>query len=110
MIIPPKAFDPLVDRVAKLFGPGGFPCPLCGGKRWLVLDKVYELREFNEGRRANIQVLVLVCCGTCPNRLTLDAQGLDVIDNSGRLKIPGELRAVPAVNAATDVEPATPPE
>lgn len=46
-------------------------CPMCGGRTWNVSDKVFELREFNDGNfvlggpNSSIVPLIPVTCDKC---------------------------------------------
>ena len=53
-------------------------CFICGGNEWSVNDKVYELREFNEGNlvlggRASITPVIPVVCEKCGNTVFINA-------------------------------------
>ena len=54
-------------------------CPMCGGRTWNVSDKVFELREFNDGNfvlggpNSSIVPLIAVTCDKCGNTVLINA-------------------------------------
>lgn len=54
-------------------------CPMCGSKQWNVADKIFELREFNEGNlvlggpNASIVPVITVTCTHCGNTVFINA-------------------------------------
>lgn len=54
-------------------------CPMCGGRAWNVSDKIFELREFNDGNfvlggpNSSIVPLIPVTCNKCGNTIFINA-------------------------------------
>lgn len=54
-------------------------CPMCGARSWTVSDKMFELREFNDGNlviggpNASIIPIVPVTCSNCGNTVMINA-------------------------------------
>ena len=54
-------------------------CPMCGGDEWSISDKVFELREFNEGNivlggpNSAITPVIPVTCRNCGNTVFINA-------------------------------------
>lgn len=54
-------------------------CPMCGGREWSVADKIFELREFNEGNlvlggpNSSVVPLIPVTCEKCGNTVLINA-------------------------------------
>ena len=57
----------------------GVRCPLCGAGNWSVTDKVFELREFNDGNfvlggpNGAITPVIPVTCANCGNTVFINA-------------------------------------
>lgn len=57
----------------------GAVCPLCGGQKWNVTDKYFELREFNDGNiviggpNNSIVPVIPVTCDNCGNTVFINA-------------------------------------
>lgn len=57
----------------------GARCPLCGNAGWSVMDKCFELREFNDGNivigGANNSIIpvIPVTCKKCGNTVFINA-------------------------------------
>lgn len=57
----------------------GARCPLCGEGNWSVTDKVFELREFNDGNfvlggpNSAITPVIPVTCANCGNTVFINA-------------------------------------
>ena len=62
----------------------GAKCPLCGEGNWQVSDKVFELREFNNGNlvlgTGPIVPVIPVTCGNCGNTVFINAVISEVIE------------------------------
>ena len=58
---------------------GSAPCPMCNGRRWTVSDKVFELREFNDGNivvggpNSSVTPIIPIVCEYCGNTLFINA-------------------------------------
>jgi len=51
-------------------------CPLCATNRWNISDKIYELREYNEGTLVlggTIVPLIPVTCQNCGNTVFINS-------------------------------------
>lgn len=63
----------------------GARCPLCGGVKWNVIDKCYELREFNDGNfviggaNASIIPVIPLTCANCGNTIFINALVNDLL-------------------------------
>lgn len=55
----------------------GRPCPMCGKGKWSVNDKIFELREFNEGNLivggGPIIPVIPIICESCGNTILINA-------------------------------------
>lgn len=57
----------------------GTPCTMCHGREWNVTDKLFELREFNNGDliiggpNSAITPLIPVTCKNCGNTILINA-------------------------------------
>lgn len=57
----------------------GAVCPLCGTGNWQVVDKYFELREFNDGNlvlggpNSSIIPVIPVSCNNCGNTVFINA-------------------------------------
>jgi len=57
----------------------GATCPLCGGREWNVNEKIYELREFNDGNlvvggpNSSIIPVIPISCKNCGNTIFINA-------------------------------------
>jgi len=65
---------------------GSRPCPMCGSNSWNVSDKIYELREFQEGHlvigNGPIFPVIPVSCNNCGNSVMVNALLSGAIDRS----------------------------
>lgn len=63
---------------------GNRPCNMCGNGNWLVSDKVFELREFNNGDLiiggGPITPLVTITCSECGNTILINPIAIGVLD------------------------------
>lgn len=63
---------------------GNRPCNMCGTGNWLVSDKVFELREFNNGDLiiggGPITPLVTITCSECGNTILINPIAIGVLD------------------------------
>lgn len=63
---------------------GNRPCNMCGTGNWLVSDKVFELREFNNGDLiiggGPITPLVTITCSECGNTILINPIVIGVLD------------------------------
>lgn len=54
-------------------------CPMCGGREWNATDKIFELREFNEGNaviggaKSAVFPIIPVTCKNCGNTVFINA-------------------------------------
>lgn len=59
-------------------------CPMCGSEDWIVSDKIFELREFNDDKFIKndlpIQPLVTITCKECGNTILINTLVLDLLD------------------------------
>lgn len=56
----------------------GTGCPMCSGKEWIVSEKAFELREFQDGNlvlggESAITVVIPVTCKNCGNTVFINA-------------------------------------
>lgn len=61
---------------------GGKLCPYCGGK-WIVTDKIFELREYTNGNLtlgAPIQPVVTITCEDCGNTVLVNPLVLKAVE------------------------------
>lgn len=60
-------------------------CPMCGGRAWSVSDKIFELREFNDGNfvlggpNSSITPVIPVTCDKCGNTIFINALSTNLI-------------------------------
>ena len=60
-------------------------CPMCGSRTWNVTDKVFELREFNDGNLVlggpggSVYPVIPVTCGNCGNTIFVSALSTGLI-------------------------------
>lgn len=63
---------------------GNRPCNMCGTGNWIVSDKVFELREFNNGDLiiggGPITPLVTITCSGCGNTILLNPIVIGLLD------------------------------
>ena len=63
---------------------GNRPCNMCGTGNWLVSDKVFELREFNNGDLiiggGSITPLVTITCSECGNTILINPIAIGILD------------------------------
>ena len=53
-------------------------CPYCGNRAWTIADKVFELREFNDGNiivggSSSILPVIPVTCNNCGHTVFVNA-------------------------------------
>lgn len=54
-------------------------CPMCGSRSWNVTDKIFELREFNDGNivlggpNSALLPVIPVTCENCGNTIFINA-------------------------------------
>nr|WP_302696080.1 hypothetical protein [uncultured Romboutsia sp.] len=74
--------DKLIDILNKKWG--NRPCNMCGTGNWLVSDKVFELREFNNGDliigAGPITPLVTITCSECGNTILINPIAIGILD------------------------------
>lgn len=62
----------------------GRPCPMCQTGSWSVSDRVYELREFNNGHLiiggGPVIPVISVVCDECGNTMFIDAYHTGMMD------------------------------
>lgn len=63
---------------------GGKLCPYCGGK-WIVTDKIFELREYHNGNLVlgggvPIQPVVTITCENCGNTVLVNPLVLKAVE------------------------------
>jgi hypothetical protein len=63
-------------------------CPMCGINNWNVSDKIFELREFNNGnlvvgKESTIFPVFPVSCNNCGNSIFVNALIAGAIENTG---------------------------
>lgn len=58
-------------------------CPMCGAGNWVVSNKVFELREFNEGNlivgAGPITPVVTITCGNCGNTIMVNPMAIGLL-------------------------------
>lgn len=63
---------------------GEHPCPMCGHHNWSISDKLFELREYNDGNLVigNGPILALspVTCNNCGNTVFVNAIVSNIVD------------------------------
>ena len=53
-------------------------CPMCGNKTWNITDKIFELREFNNGDLvvggpdASVVPVIPIICDNCGNTVLIN--------------------------------------
>lgn len=63
-------------------------CPMCGGNNWNIEDKIFELREFNNGNlvigggNSSIIPLLAITCTTCGNTQLINALMCGAVDRA----------------------------
>ncbi|XZL97429.1 hypothetical protein ACSXAP_06915 [Clostridium perfringens] len=66
----------------------GRPCNMCGDGNWIVSDKIFELREFNDGDLiiggVPIQPVVTITCKNCGNTVLVNPLAIGVLDEKNR--------------------------
>ncbi len=60
------------------------PCLMCGDANWIVSNKVFELREFNEGNLiigggGPITPVVTITCGNCGNIVMVNPMAIGLL-------------------------------
>ena len=62
-------------------------CPMCGVRAWGVSEKVFELREFNEGNlviggpNSVISPVIPVTCRNCGNTVFINALSTGLLED-----------------------------
>lgn len=57
----------------------GSGCPMCGGNQWNVPEKIFELREFNDGNlmiggpNGAVLPVIPITCRNCGNTVFINA-------------------------------------
>jgi hypothetical protein len=77
-----KQQDKLAARLNEVLRLGK-PCDLCGNTSWQLMDRVYELREYNQGNfvmGTPLVPLVIIGCSICGNTHFLNAITLGMVD------------------------------
>lgn len=68
---------------------GARPCPMCGEGQWIVSNKVFELREYNEGNLiiggGTINPVVPITCGNCGNIIMVNPVAIGLLKKYGEL-------------------------
>ena len=76
--------DKLIEELNKKWHGNG--CPMCGNASWVVSDKVFELREFNNGDfivgNVPIVPIVTVSCDNCGNTVLVNPLVLGIMKNN----------------------------
>ena len=60
-------------------------CPMCGGRAWNLSEKIFELREFNDGNfvlggpNSSIMPVIPVTCDNCGNTIFINALSANLI-------------------------------
>ena len=76
--------DKLIEELNKKWHGKG--CPMCGNASWVVSDKVFELREFNNGDfivgNVPIVPIVTVSCDNCGNTVLVNPLVLGIMKNN----------------------------
>ena len=59
-------------------------CPFCHGKKWLISDSIFELREFGGGdliisKESSIMPVIALICESCSHTLFLNAIKMGII-------------------------------
>lgn len=73
------------DELIKILNEkwGARPCHMCGDGPWIVSDKIFELREFNEGdlivAGGPITPLITITCGNCGNIMMINPMVIGLI-------------------------------
>ncbi len=60
-------------------------CPLCEGKKWVIHDTIFEIREFHGGNfvvggKSAIIPVVSVSCATCGHTLFFNAIQIGLLE------------------------------
>ena len=61
----------------------GAACPMCRQSKWMVKEKVFELREFSEGNLlvgGSVMPILPVICANCGNTILVNAITGGLID------------------------------
>ncbi len=67
-------------------------CPMCGGNEWNIEDKIFELREFNNGNlvigggSSSIIPLLAITCTNCGNTQFINALMCGAIDRTPKVE------------------------
>lgn len=61
----------------------GRHCPMCGEGNWIVSNKIFELREFNDGNivigSGPITPLLTITCGNCGNIVMVNPMAIGLL-------------------------------
>lgn len=72
----------LLDEIRNKWG--GRPCPYCGEAEWLASDKIFELREYNDGNLViggvPIQPVVPITCNNCGNTVLINPIVINAVE------------------------------
>jgi len=65
-------------------------CSVCGLPHFVIIDKLYELREFNDGNLivggdSSILPLVIISCMNCGNLITMSAIKLGLLNTQEKV-------------------------
>lgn len=74
----------VIRRLNELSSTRVNTCPICGGQHWTLNNKVWELREFNNGNfvlggNTSIMPLLSLSCNGCGNTVLLNAIQLGAV-------------------------------
>ena len=64
-------------------------CPFCEGKEWAFSDKIFEIREFQEGSLilggdSSILPIIVFICEKCSHAVFLSAIKLGLLNNGNK--------------------------
>ncbi len=71
-----------IDRLTEFFSKS---CESCSGHDWLLNDKIFEMREFNDGNfvlggKTTVFPVITISCKQCGNTYLFNAILLGLID------------------------------
>lgn len=61
-------------------------CPMCGQRVWNVSDKIFEIREFNDGNMviggpdSSIMPVIPITCNNCGNTILINALVAELVE------------------------------
>ena len=63
----------------------GRACPMCGIGKWVVTDKIFELREYNDGnlvvgKNCSVVPVVPIICENCGNTIFVNAMIAEAVE------------------------------